>query len=639
MSINPAQTPLDSSRYQTLYARSIQEPEQFWAEQALQWITWQTPWRHVKTGSFNENNVRWFVDAKLNACVNCVDRHLHDKANKTAIIWEGDSAHERQTLTYQDLHTAICRLANVLKAQGLKAGDCVCIYLPMIPEAVIAMLACARLGIVHSVVFGGFSPESLRSRIDDAECKLVITANVAIRAGKKTPFKEQVDKALEKNYSVKKVLVIACTEDKVAFQVQRDLWYHEAIAHASDQCEPTEQNANDPLFILYTSGSTGKPKGILHSTGGYLVYAASTFRYVFDYQDTDIFWCTADVGWITGHTYNVYGPLCNGATIVLFAGVPNFPTPARCWEIIDRYQVSIFYTAPTAIRALRHEGDQWLDTTKRDSLRILGSVGEPINPDAWEWYFNAVGKKRCPVIDTWWQTETGGIMISPLAKVSSLKPGSATKPLFGIVPKIVDEQGNALPPGTMGSLIITTPWPGMMLTVYKDHERFIETYFKKYPGNYLTGDQALCDAEGYYWISGRSDDVIKVSGHRIGSAEVESAIIENEKVSESAVVGVPDEIKGQSIYAFITLKKGQLANDSLREEIIKTVRDSMGAIAIPKFIQWSEALPKTRSGKIMRRILRKIACGESEALGDLTTLADPSVVEALIKDRIKLPHL
>ena len=634
MSINPAQTQLDTSQYHSLYEHSIKEPEQFWAERALEMITWQTAWRQVKTGSFTENNVRWFVDAKLNACVNCVDRHLPQHANKTAIIWEGDAAHEQLSLTYQELHTAICRLANVLKDYGLKAGDCVCIYLPMIPEAVIAMLACARLGIIHSVVFGGFSPESLRARIDDAECKMVITANVATRGGKKIRLKEQVDKALEANHSVKTVLMVACSEDKVAWQAERDIWYHEAIATRSAECEPVPINANDPLFILYTSGSTGKPKGILHSTGGYLVYAASTFRYVFNFQETDVFWCTADVGWITGHSYNVYGPLCNAATIVLFAGVPNYPTPARCWEIIDRYQVSIFYTAPTAIRALRHEGDQWLETTTRNSLRILGSVGEPINPDAWEWYFNAVGKKRCPIVDTWWQTETGGIMISPLAHVTPLKPGSATQPVFGIVPKIVDEQGHALPPGKMGSLIITTPWPGMMLTVYKDHNRFIETYFKTYPGSYLTGDQALCDADGYYWISGRSDDVIKVAGHRIGSAEVESAIIENEKVSESAVIGVPDDIKGQSIYAFVTLKKGQLASESLRAEIIKTVRDSMGAIATPKYIQWADALPKTRSGKIMRRILRKIACGETQELGDLTTLADPSIVEALIKNRI-----
>ena len=626
----------DSATYQTLYQRSIDQPEQFWAERAAELITFQKSWHQVLSGSFKEHNVRWFEGAELNACVNCVDRHLPTLANKPALIWEGDEASERQVLTYRELHSAICRLANVLKSYGLKQGDFVCIYLPMIPEAIIAMLACARLGMIHSVVFGGFSPESLRSRIEDAECKAVITANVAIRGGKKIPLKENVDKALEKNRSVQKVLVVACNDDKVEWHKTRDEWYHEAIKTVDERCAPVNVKANDPLFVLYTSGSTGKPKGIIHSTAGYLVYAASTFRDVFDYQDDDIFWCTADVGWITGHTYNVYGPLCHGATIVLFGGVPSYPTPARCWEMIDRYKITIFYTAPTAIRALRHEGDEWLKTSSRRSLRILGSVGEPINPDAWEWYFNAVGEKRCPIVDTWWQTETGGILISPIPHATVLKPGSATKPLFGIVPKVVDENGSEVAAGKMGALIMTRPWPGMMLTLYKAHDRFIETYFKTYPGNYLTGDQAMCDEEGNYWIAGRSDDVIKVSGHRIGSAEVESAIIENEKVSESAVIGVPDEIKGQSIYAFVTLKKGCKPSDLLREEVIKTVRDSMGALATPKYIQWADALPKTRSGKIMRRILRKIACGETEELGDLTTLADPSVVKALIKDRIDI---
>jgi acetyl-CoA synthetase len=615
---------MTESNYHDMYARSLRDPQGFWAEQAEKFITWFKRWDEVLTGDFQQMDVQWFSNGKLNACYNCLDRHLEKRADQIAFLWEGDDATQAKRITYAELYDQVCRFANVLKKHKVKKGDRVCIYMPMIPEVVIAMLACARIGAVHSVVFAGFSADALMSRILDADCQIVITANEGLRGEKIIPLKDNVDNALKRCPHVKKVIVVKRTENVPAWQADRDVWYHEEMPTVAASCPAILMDADDPLFILYTSGSTGKPKGILHTHGGYLVYAAMTFRYVFNYQEGDVYWCTADVGWITGHSYSIYAPLCNGATSVLFEGIPNSPTSGRCWEIIDKYQVSIFYTAPTAIRALRHDGDEWVTRASRKSLRILGTVGEPINPDVWEWYYDVVGEKRCPVVDTWWQTETGGIMISPIPGASSLKPGSAGWPLFGIVPEIVGDQ-----------LLISKPWPGMMKTVYGDRKRFEENYFKDFPGRYLTGDTANCDEQGYYWIKGRNDDVIKISGHRIGTEEVESALVAVTGVSEAAVVTVPHDIKGESIYAFVSLLSGSKPSDALKKQLIQQVRTAIGAIATPDYIQFTDALPKTRSGKIMRRLLRKIANNDLENLGDISTLADPQVVDHLIKDRIE----
>lgn len=622
-------------KYRELYQQSLSDPEKFWGEQAHKYITWFESWEKVLSGGFSPFDVRWFQGAKLNVSYNCLDRHLASRADQPAIIWESDDPHVSKIITYRDLHASVCRFANVLHHYGVKKGDRVCIYLPMIPEAAIAMLACARIGAIHSVVFGGFSAEALKTRILDAECCMVITANEGIRGSKCIPLKENVDTALQECPDVKNVIVVKRTDTRVSWNNQRDIWYHEAISTVKDECAAEIMDAQDPLFILYTSGSTGKPKGILHGSGGYILYAAITHQLVFDYHEKEIYWCTADVGWVTGHTYGVYGPLANGGTTVLFEGVPNYPTPARFWEVIDKHQVNIFYTAPTAIRALRREGDDWVTRTSRKSLRLLGSVGEPINPVAWEWYYQTVGEKRCPVVDTWWQTETGGIMMSALPGATPLKPGSAAWPFFGVAPMIIDDSGNPVADGKMGKLVITQPWPGMLQTVYHNPERFINAYFKEFPGRYLTGDQAYRDSEGYFWIAGRSDDVLKISGHRIGTQEVESALILHPAVSETAVVGISDAIKGQSIYAFVTLKTGIHTSEALKAELIQSVRQAIGGMAAPEHIQWAEGLPKTRSGKIMRRILRKIANHEFSDMGDLTTLADPGVVDQLIKERDK----
>src|SRR3990167_5406420 len=624
---------IHTKQYHAIYKQSLENPEKFWAEQARKFITWQQPWNKALSGGWDRLDVRWFQGGKLNAAFNCLDRHLAKRSGQIAIIWEGDDPTDSLHLTYQELYEKVGQFANGLKQLGIKKGDRICIYLPMIPEIAVAMLACARIGAIHSVVFGGFSAESLKTRIVDSDCRLVITANEGRRGNKIIPLKKNVDVALQDCLKVNNVIVVQRTKTMVAMQKERDRWYHELIAKQPADCPFEIMDAEDPLFVLYTSGSTGKPKGILHGTGGYLVYIAITHQFIFDYHPGEIYWCTADAGWITGHSYGIYGPLLNGATTLLFEGVPNYPTFARFWEIIDKHQVNIFYTAPTAIRALRHEGDQWVKKTSRKSLRILGTVGEPINPEAWKWYDEVVGEKRCPIVDTWWQTETGGIMISPLPGATPLKPGSAAWPFFGVALAIVDEKGKELPANKMGNLVITQPWPGMMQTVYQDKKRFVKTYFKEFPGKYLTGDLAYRDADGYYWISGRSDDVIKISGHRIGTQEVESALIAHQAVSEAAVVAIPDEIKGQSIYAFVTLKSGMKPSDYLKKELVSAVKDAIGPIAILKHIQWSEGLPKTRSGKIMRRLLRKIANDDIKDLGDLSTLADPDVVDVLIKER------
>ncbi|MCI0736398.1 MAG: acetate--CoA ligase [Beijerinckiaceae bacterium] len=627
---------IDSAKYEELYAWSVADPESFWAEQGRR-IDWIKPFTRVKNTSFGPESVfiKWFEDGTTNAAQNCVDRHLPRLANQTALIWEGDEPENSKHITYRQLHDEVCRLANVLKAHGITKGDTVTIYLPMIPEAAYAMLACARIGAIHSVVFGGFSPDSLAGRIADCRSKLLITADEGRRGGRRLALKNNADVAAEKAGGIiKTVLVVRNTGGSVAWVEGRDIWYDEATARAAPECPCAEMNAEDPLFILYTSGSTGAPKGVVHTTGGYLTYAAMTHQLVFDYREGEVFWCTADVGWVTGHSYIVYGPLANGATTLIFEGVPTHPSPSRFWEVIDKHHVNIFYTAPTAIRALMRAGDAPVKATSRESLRLLGSVGEPINPEAWEWYFQVVGGGRCPIVDTWWQTETGGILISPLPGATSLKPGSATLPFFGIRPELADAAGRVLEGAASGNLLLADSWPGQMRTVYGDHERFVNTYFAAYPGKYFTGDGCRRDADGYYWITGRVDDVINVSGHRLGTAEVESSLVAHPRVAEAAVVGYPHDIKGQGIFAYVTLMMGVEQSEELRAEIVAFVRKEIGAIACPDIVQFAPGLPKTRSGKIMRRILRKIAEKEFHALGDISTLADPAVVEDLIRNRI-----
>jgi acetyl-CoA synthetase len=626
---------IDKETYEEMYAQSIADPERFWRDQAKR-IDWIKPFTKVKDVSYDPNyfHIRWFEDGTLNVSVNCIDRHLEKHAHKTAIFWEGDDAREMRNITYQELHDEVCRFANTLIAHGVRKGDRVTIYLPMIPEAAFAMLACARIGAVHSVVFAGFSPDSLAGRIQDCGSTLVITADQGLRGGKTVPLKANTDLALTQCPDVRHVIVVRRTGTKVLMQPGRDVDYYEFASKVPSVCMPVEMNAEDPLFILYTSGSTGKPKGVLHTTGGYLVYASFTHEVVFNYQPGDIYWCTADVGWVTGHTYMIYGPLANAATTIMFEGVPNYPTVSRFWEVVDKYKVNIFYTAPTAIRALMRDGEEPVKSTSRASLRVLGTVGEPINPEAWLWYHRVVGDERCPIVDTWWQTETGGILISPLPGATDLKPGSATKPLFGIIPELVDSSGNILEGAASGNLVLADSWPGQMRTVYGDQQRFINTYFRAYPGKYFTGDGCRRDEDGYYWITGRVDDVINVAGHRLGTAEVESALVENHKVAEAAVVAYPHEVKGQAIYAYVTLKAGEPVTDTLADELKKFVAEHLSPIAKPDVILFTPQLPKTRSGKIMRRILRKIAEGDTSNLGDTSTLADPSVVNDLI-DRAK----
>ena len=628
---------LNKDEYEKLYKESIENPESFWAEQA-KCIDWFKPFskNSIKKVNFSKNNleIKWFYDGKLNISYNCIDRHLEKKGDQTAIIWEGDDPQESKHISYKELHVEVCLMANVLKSKGIKKGDRITIYMPMIPEATYAMLACARIGAIHSVVFGGFSPDSIADRIIDCKSDYVITADEGYRAGKIIPLKNNVDIALKRCPNVKSVLVIKRTGNKINMFPNRDVWWHEEKLKVSKNCEPTIMEAEDPLFILYTSGSTGKPKGVLHTSGGYIVYAAITHKYIFDYKENEVFWCTADVGWVTGHSYIVYGPLANGAKTLMFEGVPNYPSSSRFWEVIDKHGVNIFYTAPTAIRALMKEGDGPVQSTKRDSLRVLGSVGEPINPEAWDWYYKVIGSEKCPVVDTWWQTETGGILISPLPGAIDLKPGSATKPFFGIVPALVDNDGKKLEGVAEGNLVLETSWPGQMRSVYGDHKRFAETYFSTFNNVYFTGDGAKRDSDGYWWITGRVDDVINVSGHRMGTAEVESALVSNENVAESAVVGYPHDIKGQGIYAYVTLTDNTSPSEDLKKELITWVRKEIGPIATPDLIQWAPSLPKTRSGKIMRRILRKIAANEHDKLGDISTLADPSVVKELIDSRM-----
>ena len=628
-----AHTHLNREQAEAMYRRSVEDPEGFWAEQAELFLDWDKPWDKVLEWDFHRAHIRWFEGGKLNVCYNCVDRHLPNRASQTALIWEGDDPNTDATISYQQLYDHVTRLANALKARNVKKGDRVCIYMPMIPEAVYAMLACARIGAVHSVVFGGFSPESLKDRILDSDCQALITADEGVRGGRKVPLKANADKALASCPNVHSVLVVKRTGGEIEWNPQRDVWYHEITAGQSTDCPPEMMDAEDPLFILYTSGSTGKPKGVLHTSGGYLLFAAITHKYVFDYHDGDIYWCTADVGWITGHSYIVYGPLANGAQSLVFEGVPTYPDASRFWQVCDKHQVNTFYTAPTAIRALMREGPEPVQSTSRQSLRLLGTVGEPINPEAWEWYHHVVGDERCPIVDTWWQTETGGHMITPLPGATDLKPGSATHPFFGVVPALVDGDGKVLEGEAAGNLVITRPWPGQMRSVYGDHQRFIDTYFKAYPGMYFTGDGARRDADGYYWITGRVDDVLNVSGHRLGTAELESALVLHDAVAEAAVVGYPHDIKGQGLYAYVTLVKGVDPSEELRAELIKLVRSEIGPIASPDVIQWAPGLPKTRSGKIMRRILRKIAANEIDSLGDTSTLADPGVVQDLTDNR------
>ena len=632
-----AQANINTEQYNEMYQRSVTDPEDFWAEQASNHLTWFQPWEKTLDWDFKDDvRINWFQGGKLNASYNCLDRHLAERGDQVAIIWESDDPNEDRKITYAELHTEVSKFANVLKARGVNKGDRVSIYMPMIPEAAVAMLACTRIGAIHSVVFGGFSPDALRDRIQDSDCQVVITADQSVRGGKRVPLKANADKAMSACPNVHTCIVIERGGEPIEWSEGRDVWYHDMMAEASADCAPEEMDAEDPMFILYTSGSTGKPKGVQHTTGGYMLHAAITHKLTFDYKDGEIYWCTADVGWVTGHTYIVYGPLANGATTVMFEGIPTYPDVSRFWDVCDKHNVSTFYTAPTAIRALMACGDEPVKKTSRSSLRLLGTVGEPINPEAWEWYYNVVGESRCPIVDTWWQTETGGHLITPLPGAHPLKPGSASRPFLGVQPVLLDDEGNELPADgeASGNLAIKFPWPGMMRTVYGDHKRFIETYFAMFPGYYFTGDGARRDDDNYWWITGRVDDVLNVSGHRLGTAEIESGLVLHDKVAESAVVGYPHDITGQGIYAFVTLMQGEEPSDELKAELVGLVRKEIGPIAKINLIQWAPGLPKTRSGKIMRRILRKIAANELDNLGDTSTLADPSVVDELIENRM-----
>ena len=634
ISAHPQAGKINEADYFRLYKQSLIDPDRFWAEHGKR-IDWIKPFTKVRNATFRGDvHIAWYEDGTLNASYSCIDRHLPRRAEQTAILWEGDEPGESRRVTYRELHEAVCRLANALKARGVQKGDRVTIYLPMIPEATIAMLACARIGAIHSVVFGGFSPDSLVGRIQDCRSTVLITADEGRRGGRAIPLKRNADNALRHCPEVRDVIVVRHTGGDIDWVKGRDLWYHEVCAAAAPECQPEEMSAEDPLFILYTSGSTGQPKGVLHTTGGYLVYVSMTHEYIFDYREGEVYWCTADVGWVTGHSYIVYGPLANGATTLMFEGVPNYPDPSRFWQVVDKHDVRIFYTAPTAIRALMREGEEYVRRTNRRSLRVLGTVGEPINPEAWLWYYDHVGEQRCPIVDTWWQTETGGILITPIPGATPLKPGSATRPFFGVEPVILDNDGKLVEGPGEGNLCIADAWPGIMRTVFGDHQRFIQTYFSTFPGFYFTGDGARRDEDGFYWLTGRVDDVINVAGHRLGTAEIESALVAHPKVAEAAVVGYPHEIKGQGIYAYVTLKVTETPNEELRRELVAWVRQEISPIAAPDLLQWAPGLPKTRSGKIMRRILRKIAANEHDALGDITTLADPAVVDELVDNRM-----